>query len=347
MTSVRRITPVVLCGGSGTRLWPRSRADKPKPFLPLVGDRSLFRQTLLRCEGELFDAPVIVTGERLVGHVTGELDAAPCARLIVEPEAKNTAAAIALAACRLPSDSVMLVCPSDHYMGDKDAFIRSVEAAAGLATEGWLVSLALKARRPETGFGYLRRGPAIGARGFEVAEFVEKPDLERARAFVASGEYLWNGGIFAFQVKQFLSELARLRPALAEAVRASVEDGALEGSCFRPDPAAFAGIAAESVDCAVMENTDRAAMVIGAFDWSDIGNWPAVREARQRDDRGNCVQGPVELLDCRNVLVDSDGPNVHVVGLDGVIVIVDGNDVVVTSVEGAPKVAQLSGARRQ
>jgi mannose-1-phosphate guanylyltransferase len=342
------LVPVILCGGSGTRLWPRSRAATPKPFLPLVGDCTLFEATLQRCPAEAgFAPPLVITGARHLGHVEAQLGDIPGASIIVEPEAKNTAAAIALAACRLPEDAVMLVCPSDHHIGDAVAFAEAACAAAALAREGWLVSLGIEPKLPETGFGYLKRGEPIGELGYRTAEFVEKPDLDRAIAFLAAGVYAWNGGIFAFRVKDFLEELAAHRPALADAVRRSVAQGHADGRRFYPEAGAFAEIDGESVDYAVMENTTRAAMVPADMDWSDIGNWLALHHARECDAAGNCARGDVELVDCRNVLVDTDGPRVSVIGLSDVIVVVDGNDVMITAASGVQKVGKLHGATNQ
>jgi mannose-1-phosphate guanylyltransferase/mannose-1-phosphate guanylyltransferase/mannose-6-phosphate isomerase len=342
------IVPVILCGGSGTRLWPRSRAAMPKPFLPLVGKRTLFEQTVARCpQGTGFAAPVVVTGTSHLGHVEAQLHGRADAQVIVEPSARNTAAAIALAALRLPEEAVMLVCPSDHHIGKASAFAASAKAAATLAREGWLVSFGIEATAPETGFGYLKRGEAIGELGYRTAQFVEKPDLERARQFLAEGIYSWNGGIFAFRAKDFLSELHKHRPQIAEAVARAIEAGHADGQRFHPDARAFARIEGESVDYAVMENTDRAAMVPADMDWSDIGNWQALHEARGGDAQGNSVTGAAELVDCRNVLVDSDGPRVSVIGLQDVIVVVDADEVLVTTRDGAQKVGKLTGATNQ
>ncbi len=342
-----QIVPVILCGGSGTRLWPRSRAAMPKPFLPLVGESTLFEATLARCPADAgFAPPVIVTGAAHLEHVEAQLGTDE-AVIIVEPAAKNTAAAIALAALRLPGDAVMLVCPSDHHIADADAFARAALAAASLAGDGWLVSFGIEATAPETGFGYLKRGEPIGAQGYRTAQFVEKPDLERAKQFIADGGYAWNGGIFAFRVSDFLRELEAHRPAIAAAVRHAVEGGKEAGRRFHPDAAAFGEVQSESVDYAVMENTGRAAMVPAVMGWSDIGNWHALHEARPGDDAGNSVRGPAELVDCRNVLVDTDGPRVSVIGLENVIVVVDGNDVMITTVDGVQKVGRLDGAVNQ
>ncbi len=345
------IHPVILCGGSGTRLWPRSRKTHPKPFLPLVGERTLFEATIDRCgDPALFAAPTVVAGAQHLGHVEAQLGGRADARIIVEPEAKNTAAAIALAACRLPPDAVMLVCPSDHHIADGAAFCSAALAAARLAAQDWLVSFGITPTAPETGFGYILRGAALDG-GFQVERFVEKPDLARAEAFLAHGGYSWNGGIFAFRAGAFMDELRRHRPDIAEAVERAVAGGREQGRVFHPDPAAIAAINGESVDYAVMERTARAAMVPVAMGWSDIGNWQALRDAQAGDENGNRIQGPapgsVELVDCTNVLARTDGPRISVIGLADVAVIVDGDEVLVTTMEGAQKVGKLTGAVRQ
>ena len=342
------ITPVILCGGSGTRLWPRSRASKPKPFLPLVGDSTLFEASLARAAPEFgFAPPLVVTGASHVEHVEAQLGTGSVATIVVEPSAQNTAAAIALAALQLDADAIMLVCPSDHHIADGAAFRSAAQQAAALAGEGYLVSFGIEAKSPETGFGYLERGAPLDHGGFQVARFVEKPQLEAAREYVASGRYAWNGGIFAFRVGTFLAELEAHRPAIAAAVRAAVASGQRDGRRFHPGAADFGGFKAESVDYAVMENTARAAMVPADMGWSDIGSWDALHAALEQDSDGNSFQGPVDQVDCRNVLVSSDGPRVSVIGLEDVIIVVDGNDVLVTTRSGAQQVGKLPGALNQ
>lgn len=331
------IHPVILCGGGGTRLWPRSRPARPKPFLPLLGERTLFQQTLDRvADPSRFAAPMVVAGEAHLPLIReqGGSDLA----LVAEPAGRNTAPAIALAAHRLPADAVMLVCPSDHYIADTDAFIAATEAGAKLAGEGWLVSMGIRADRPETGYGYIRRGAAL-AGGFKVGRFVEKPDRATAERFLAEGGYDWNGGIFLFTASHYLEELAAHRPAMADAVAKAVASGTDTGGVFRPDEDGFAAVAGESIDYAVMEPTARAAMVPTAMGWSDIGNWQALAEAR-----GGASHGSADLLDADNVVIDSDGPRVSVVGLSDIIVVIDGDEVLVMSREGAQSVGRLPGA---
>lgn len=340
------IHPVILCGGSGTRLWPVSRKAMPKPFLPLVGEATLFEATLARtCDPAMFAAPVIVTGEAHLPHVEAQLGDAG-ATIIVEPAARNTAPAIALAAARLPEDAVMLVCPSDHHIADPAAFHAAARAAALLAADDYMVAFGIAPAHPETGYGYIRRGAEIDG-GFTVAQFVEKPDVERAMQFLASGDYSWNGGIFAFRAGAFLAELAQHRPDMAQAVARSVAAGAGDGLRFHPEVASFAVIEGESVDYAVMEKTSRAAMVPVAMGWSDIGNWQALRDARQGDAAGNRTRGHVELVECEGVLAETDGPRISAIGLTDVAIVINGDEVLVTSMDGAQLVGKLSGAAKQ
>lgn len=316
--------------------------------MPLIGQTTLFAQTLAQCSGsELFGSVTIVTGEPYVSHVEAELTSRSDVQLIVEPFARNTAAAIALAALRLPEDAIMLVCPSDHYVSDVAAFHPAVRKATALAADGWLVSLGIEADRAETGFGYLERGDPIRDIGYRTSRFIEKPDLFRAEQLLASGNCCWNSGIFAFRAGTFLDELETYRPGIAASARAAVEVGRSDGRNFYPGGEELAAIASESVDYAVMENTQKAAMVPADMGWSDIGSWDALQAVLPCDDQGNYVRGDVELVDCQSVLVDSDGPRVSVIGLEGVIVVVDGDDVLITSRAGAQKVGRLKGAAGQ
>lgn len=331
------IKPVILCGGGGTRLWPRSRPARPKPFLPLLGERTLFQQALDRvADPDQFAPAMVVAGEPHVPLVR-EQGGSELA-IIAEPTGRNTAPAIALAALRAPEGSILLVCPSDHYIADARAFRKAARTAAQLAQQGALVAFGIEASKPHTGYGYLKRGEAL-ADGFRLDAFVEKPDLATAQRFLADGRYSWNGGIFAFGRDAFLEELRRHRPEMAALCEAAVAQGTEDGALFRPDAKVFETIRSESIDYAVMENTAHAAMVPVSMGWSDIGSWDALREAR-----GGVSRGPHELLDCSGVMVDSDGPRVSVVGLDDVIVVVDGDEILVMRADAAQDVGKLDGA---
>ncbi|MBD2842842.1 mannose-1-phosphate guanylyltransferase [Erythrobacter rubeus] len=342
------IHPVILCGGSGTRLWPVSRKDRPKPFLPLIGERTLFEEAVGRvASDDRFAAPIVVAGERHIDLIEAQIGSASKHRLIVEPCARNTAPAIALAAAMLPADDIMLVCPSDHHIADEAAFRASALAAAILAADDWLVSFGIAATHPETGYGYLQRGEPLPG-GYRIAQFVEKPDIESARSYLASGDYGWNGGIFAFRAGFLLDELRAHRPQMADLVERAAAEGAERGKRFYPAQQPFAAINGESIDYAVMENTARAAMVPADMGWSDIGNWAALHDALKdgRED-GNVTRGTVDLDGCGGVLALSDGPRISAIGLEDVCIVVSGDEVLVTTREGAQSVGKLPGATEQ
>lgn len=335
------IQPVVLCGGSGTRLWPLSRADRPKPFLRLLGKQTLLQQTLERVADETrFGEPTIVCG---AAHVDLVAEQSGPHALIVEPAARNTAPAIALAAARADRDALLLVCPSDHHIADTEAFHAAVDIAADLAREGRLVCFGIAPDRAETGYGYIERGDPLGD-AHEVARFVEKPDAATAQQLLESGRYVWNGGIFLFRAGDLLDELAHHRPAMAKAIEACVRAGREGGRDFYPDSDAFAAIEAESIDYAVMELTERAAVVTCDMDWSDIGDWNALMSARERS--GDDLLAPgTQCVDARGIMTISDGPRISIVGIDDAIVLVDGDEVVIVSREAAQAVRKLSPAQ--
>lgn len=329
-------------------MWPRSRSDKPKPFIPLLGDQTLFEATLTRCSDEtLFAAPLVVIGEKHLEFAKPQAAAiTPDARFVIEPMGRNTAPAIALAALALDPNDIMLVCPSDHHIVDTQAFRKAAQAAADLAHEDWLVAFGIEATAPETGYGYIRRGEPLG-QGFRVHSFVEKPDLETALGFLADGKYAWNGGIFAFRAGFYLAELGRHRPVMAAAAREAFELRKEDGEGLRPDFDCFGRIDKESVDYAVMENTDRAAMVDVSMGWSDIGNWDALLSQRERDSDRNVIVGRGEILGAKGAMIDSDGPHVTIIGVDDVVVVVDGDDVLVTARSAVQRVGEASRCKSQ
>ncbi len=344
------IQPVILCGGSGTRLWPLSRKARPKPFLSLVDQETLFEAAIARVADPVaFAAPMIVAGAAHAALIEAQLGITSGARLLIEPYARNTAPAIALAAALMPPDAVMLVCPSDHYIADVPAFRAAAFAAAELARAGHLVSFGIAPDRPETGYGYLERGERL-AGGYRVGRFVEKPDLATAQAYFTSGNYYWNGGIFAFRAGQLLEELAAHRPDMARLVAEAVVAGRHEGMQFLPAAEPFAAIEGDSIDYAVMENTAHAAMVPVDMGWSDIGNWAALSDALgdQADAAGNFVRGgAVDLVECSGVLALTDGPRISAVGLTDICIVVSNGEVLVTTRDGAQAVGKLPGAANQ
>ena len=343
------IHPVILCGGGGTRLWPVSWKSKPKPFLPLVGHTTLFEEAIGRVAGDdRFAPPIIVAGSAHIDLIEEQARSVASHRIIVEPAARNTAPAIALAAASLSPDDIMLVCPSDHHIANEAAFRSAALAAAELARGDWLVSFGIAPTHPETGYGYLHRGDALPG-GYRIAQFVEKPDLERAKTYLASGKYSWNGGIFAFRAGFLLDELERHRPDMARLVRQSVSEGKAEGTRLYPAAPAFEAIEGDSIDYAVMENTARAAMVPADMGWSDIGNWAALHDAlaAQSDDAGNVARGTVDLDQCKSVLAITDGPRISAVGLEDICIVVANGEILVTTRDGAQRVGKLPGAVKQ
>jgi len=337
------ITPVILCGGSGTRLWPRSRPSAPKPFLPLLGEVTLFEEAIERCDSERFQHPVIVTGEAHLALVKRYSADRTVREIIVEPGPRQTAAAAALAALRLPAASVMLVCPSDHHISDIGAFTSAAARAAELAAKGFLVCIGVPPSRGETRFGYIRKGQRLEDRSFRVERFVEKPEATDAAGYADDGDHFWNSGVFAMRAGDYLDELARHRPQIAASAEAAIARGKQHGIEFHPDAASFGAIAPESIDYAVMENSDRVA-VVGASDmgWSDVGDWRALHQLRERDGAGNSARGAVELLDCRDLLVETDGPRVHAIGLANLVIIVDGDDILVADAGEASRASEFA-----
>lgn len=324
--------PVILSGGSGSRLWPLSRHYLPKQFLALTGKQSLFQETVRRA-GQLdgAGAPVVVCSDDhrfLVGEQLQELGLGN-ASILLEPVARNTAPAIALAALHLVGrdpGATMLVLPADHLVEDGAAFREAVAGAAPLAAEGWLVTFGVPPQHAETGFGYIQRGDPLGSAGFQVRRFVEKPDLATAQGYVAAGDYSWNSGMFLFQAQRYLEELGQYAPDILSAATRACAAAKGDLDFIRVDSDAFSASPADSIDYAVMEKTGRAAVVPVDCGWSDIGSWSALWAAAEHDADGNRLEGDVIALDSRNNLVRAaDRRMVATVGVDD-LVIVDTQD---------------------
>ncbi|GAB1594588.1 mannose-1-phosphate guanylyltransferase/mannose-6-phosphate isomerase [Lysobacter claricitrinus] len=350
--------PVILSGGSGSRLWPLSRQNQPKQFLALIGDRSLFQETVLRASRlDGMQAPVTVCSEDhrfMVGEQLQEIDVAN-GGILLEPEARNTAPAIAVAALHLnarDSDAVMLVMPADHLIEDEAAFRAAVEQAASVADQGWLVTFGIRPDYPETGYGYIRRGSAITRDVYSVERFVEKPDLATAEGYVADGEYAWNSGMFMFRADRYLEELGRLRPEILATCKQACAAAKRDLDFVRVDPVAFAASPSDSIDYAVMEKTDRAAVVPVSCGWSDIGSWSSLWAAAPRDADGNRHEGDVLAIDTRNNLVRaSERRMIATIGVED-LVIVDTPDATLVArkdrVQDVKKVVdQIKSAGRQ
>ncbi|WP_313220025.1 mannose-1-phosphate guanylyltransferase/mannose-6-phosphate isomerase [Stenotrophomonas sp.] len=297
------ILPVILSGGSGTRLWPLSREAYPKQFLPLVGDVTMLQATWNRVAAIAGKAPIVVANQEhrfMAAEQLRECNVTPQA-LILEPIGRNTAPAIAIAALQALAtgeDALLLVLPSDHVVRDDAAFHAAVGQAAIAADAGKLVTFGIVPTAPETGYGYIKAQAGVGVRA--VDRFVEKPDLATAQQYVASGEYYWNSGMFLFKASRYLEELEALQPAILSACRTALDKASRDTDFIRLDADAFAASPNDSIDYAVMEKTADAAVVPLDAGWNDVGSWSALWEVSDKDADGNACHGDVIALDCRN-----------------------------------------------
>jgi mannose-1-phosphate guanylyltransferase/mannose-6-phosphate isomerase len=328
MTSASsHIKPVILCGGSGTRLWPMSRKLLPKQFLPLVsGDHSLLQDTMLRANTVSGGADaIVVCNEEHRFLVADQLATIHVAALqVLEPAGRNTAAAVAVAAVATEAgDPVLLVLASDHAISNLEAFGDAVRRAAELADEGYLVTFGIRPTNPETGFGYIERGePIVGASAaYHIARFVEKPPVERAQALIDTSCAYWNSGMFAFRSRRLIEEMQKFRPDILAAARRSVAESSRDLGFLRLGREAFLACPSEALDRAVMERTDRAAVIPAEFAWSDVGSWMALWELSPKDADGNAVHGDVRLQDTRNSLVFSNRRLVATLGVENLVIV--------------------------
>lgn len=346
MSDADKIKPVILSGGSGTRLWPMSRQQHPKQLLPLASAVSMIGDTLTRFDDKTrFQAPMIVTADALRFSVAEEvrLTGIEDAAIILEPSARNTAPAIAAAAliaAETDPDTLLLVVPSDHVILQKDAFLAVVDQAKHAAKAGYLVTFAMTPTRPETGYGYIHIGapladhPKVNA----VAAFVEKPDAAKAELFLAQGGYCWNSGMFLFSAKAFLAEIERLAPDILPPVRAAVAERQSDLDFVRLAATPFAQAPNISVDYAVMERTDRAATIAAQIGWTDVGNWAELWNIGAKDQDGNVTHGDVITLGTKNSYIRSEHALVATVGVENLVVVVTDDAVLISNRERAQDV---------
>jgi len=339
------VQPVILCGGAGTRLWPASRGARAKQFLALESERSLFARTLDRVAGADFLPPLILCGAEHVDAVRSHPEAEGSS-LLVEPMARNTAAAIALAVAAVEPTQLLLVMPSDHIIADLAAFHAAIDAASILARGDWLVTFGIEPERPETGFGYIASGAPLGESGYTVDRFIEKPPLEVARDLIDKGGHSWNAGIFLFRASAMRDAMLAHCPEIYRAAEAAIAHGVGKGSSLYADHAQFASAPSDSIDYAVMEKHDRVAVVPVAMGWSDVGSWEAVHGLAARDDASNACAGDVFLHDSRGCLVRPQGKRVSLVGVKDLAVIVEGDDILVMPLSRSQDVRAAASARR-
>ncbi|MFZ5616479.1 MAG: mannose-1-phosphate guanylyltransferase [Pseudomonadota bacterium] len=342
MTVRAKIQPVIMSGGAGTRLWPMSRAARPKQFLPLFGGRSLFQETAARfsCGEDLdFLPPVVIAGAahvRLIEEQLSEISV-DAAQIIIEPIARNTAAVAAVAGAwtaRHRPGALTLLAPADHHIADAPAFRAAVAQGAASAAKGVIVAFGVKPTEPHTGYGYIEAGAPVGERVAEVASFREKPDRQTAEHYFNDGRHFWNAGIFLYAPDAMAGELSAFAPAIAREAAAALHEATTEGVLCRLDADRFALCPSDSIDYAVMEKTRRAA-VVGPVDagWSDIGAWPAL-SSDETDAR-------VAAIECEDVVIRSDGPFIGAVGVSGLIIVATGDAVLVAPKDRAQDVKKI------
>ena len=319
--------PVIMAGGSGSRLWPLSRQLNPKQFLPLAdAERSMLQATLQRLDGLEVSLPRLICNEqhRFIAAEQLRQLGMEKANILLEPVGRNTAPAIALAALQAveeADDPILLVLAADHLIQDVPAFHASIRTALPLASAGKLVTFGIVPTHPETGYGYIEKGRAVGAGGFSVSRFVEKPDLATAQGYLATGNYFWNSGMFMFRASRYLKELERFQPAILAACRQALEGGAQDLHFTRVDAVAFASCPEDSIDYAVMEKTADAAMVALDAGWSDIGSWSALWDVSAKDAEGNVFKGDVLGQATRNTYVHADSRLVATVGVEDLVIV--------------------------
>ncbi|MEI9991442.1 MAG: mannose-1-phosphate guanylyltransferase/mannose-6-phosphate isomerase [Rhizomicrobium sp.] len=346
MTSSETIYPVILSGGSGTRLWPLSRTARPKQLLALSGARTMIQDTVLRAVVPGAQPPILLCSEShrfLVAEQMQAIGLSP-KTIVLEPFGRNTAPAAAIAALLVAAEDpagVILLLPSDHVVGDEEAFRAAVARATAAARQGRIVTFGIAPDGPETGYGYIQRGDAVAAGVDAVRRFTEKPDRATAQSYLASGDYLWNSGMFVFRADALLDELRRHEPGLVEACEAALASASRDLDFVRLDAAAFDKVKNISIDYAVMERTDKAAVVPCSMGWSDVGAWSSLWALRSRDENGNVLQGDVLVHEARDSFVRSEKGLTALVGVKDVVVIVTEDAVLVADKHRAQDVKAI------
>ncbi|MFL9922505.1 mannose-1-phosphate guanylyltransferase/mannose-6-phosphate isomerase [Paraburkholderia fungorum] len=344
------IHPVILCGGSGTRLWPMSRGGYPKQYLKLTGEDTLVQQTALRLRGIAgIASPIVVTNNEqrfLVAEQLRQVDIAPSS-IVLEPVSRNTAPAIAAAALlamRESPESLLLVLPSDHVINGEAAFVKAAEAAASIAKDGHLVTFGIAPTEPHTGYGYIRAGAQLveGTNAFAVDTFVEKPDASTAQRFLEDGGHYWNSGMFMMKASTYMEELRRYEPEIARQAELALEGAQQDNDFIRLDAQAFSACPNISVDHAVMENTRRAAVLaISDFGWNDIGSWTALADIAERDTQGNALIGDVLTDAVNNSYIRAEHRLVAALGLDNIVIVETADAVLVAHRDQAQNVKKI------
>ena len=332
------ITPVILCGGSGTRLWPLSRKLYPKQFISLVNDNTLFQNTILRLPKEVAN-PIVVCNEEyrfLAAEQLRQINK-HSNNIILEPIRKNTAPAIALAALSAGNDTLLLVLPADHVIEDEEYFNKLVLEAMPLAKSGKLVTFGIVPTKAHTGYGYIKSGRKLDI-GFVVDQFMEKPSTQHAKKYFESGEYYWNSGIFLFNSSRYLEELKKFRPNIYQACKNSMQGAKSDFNFLRVDKARFEECPRESVDFAVMENTTDAVVIPMDAGWSDVGSWSSLWDITKKDKNGNVIHGDVIIHNSNNSFIRSDDKMVAAIGVDNLVIAATKDVVMIANKDNAQDV---------
>jgi mannose-1-phosphate guanylyltransferase/mannose-6-phosphate isomerase len=352
------IVPVILAGGSGTRLWPLSREFYPKQLINMYNQHTMLQNTVIRLDNtDGMDAPLIVCNDVhrfMTAEQLHQIDVTPRA-IILEPAARNTAPAIALAAIQLTAqalDPVMLVLPADHRINDVSAFHQGIQKGKTLAEEGYLITFGIVPDTPETGYGYIQKGDSLDDTVCRIQRFVEKPDLTTARSYLDSGDYCWNSGMFMFKASAILKELETHAPDMVKTCKKAVSQGRQDLDFFRVDPAVFDRVQADSIDYAVMEKTGRGVMVSLDAGWNDLGSFDALWQTEQKDTRANVIKGDVLIHDVNGSYINAQSRLVAAVGMDAVVVVETRDAVLVAPRDRVQDVKQIvnqlkSGSRRE
>ncbi|HEV2568153.1 mannose-1-phosphate guanylyltransferase/mannose-6-phosphate isomerase [Sphingomonas sp.] len=342
----QRVVPVILSGGGGTRLWPLSRPDKPKQFLVLASEQTMLQATAARtADRTRYAPPLIVANAAHADEIEGQLQAIGCGpqAIILEPVARNTAAAIALAALSASAEAILLIMPSDHVIAKPEALHEAVAAGLPFAEQDWLVTFGVTPTHAETGYGYIKLAEPLDPRVHRVERFIEKPLRPAAESMLAEGGYAWNGGIFLFKAGALLQALAELAPQVLAQAREALEAAVTTGVRIQPQAEAFAACPSESIDYAVMEKAGKVAVVPVDLGWSDVGSWDALYDLGPRDPAGNLIKGAARLVDTSNCLVRSEGPRVSMLGVSDLIVIATGDEILIMPRGQSQEVKRLSG----
>lgn len=340
------LIPVILSGGAGTRLWPLSWGDHPKQFLPLVTDNTMIQETLLRLKGLEIASPIVSCGEAhrfLVAEQLNKIGIKP--QIILEPMAKNTAPAIAAACCaaiKQDKDAVVVVLPSDHVIKNKDVFAKAVMTAAINAEKGSLVTFGIVPTFAATGYGYVKASGDESDGAYTLEKFVEKPCLEKAEEYIASGDYAWNSGMFVFKASTFLEELKVHSPDMARLSIESFEKAEVDKDFIRLNKESFSQIKGDSIDYAVMEKTTKGKIVKLDAGWDDVGSWSALYDISEKDENKNVVKGDVIALDTKSSYIRSSGRTVATIGLENVVVIDSEEGVLVADINKIQDVKKIA-----